>query len=191
MPAGTQRLTTRRPSGLSSGGRTDLVCPGSTPTRGGGRHGTRIPAPPALSPLFRGRWQLGDRGQPPSNISDQDPPLGKTFSWGRRVLGALVRRQAVPRGARRGQGAGGPREQAVQLGLQVVPHLAHLRGCGERGGAQVSGGTSTTQLFTCVAAPGLPSPSLRGRPALHRQSPREGGPKTRGAGGQSRSRTQG
>lgn len=59
------------------------------------------------------------------------------------VLSALVRRQAVPRGPRRGQGAGGPGKEAMQLGLQVVPHLAHLRG---RGGVSRAGGGPRTAL---------------------------------------------
>lgn len=42
------------------------------------------------------------------------------------VLSALVRRQAVPRGPWRSQGAVGSSEEAVELGLQGVPDLAHL-----------------------------------------------------------------
>lgn len=49
---------------------------------------------------------------------------------------ALVRRPAVLRGPRREQGAAGSREEAAELGLQVVPHLAHLEGEKEHGGVR-------------------------------------------------------
>lgn len=52
----------------------------------------------------------------------------------RPVLAARVRRQAIP-GDLAGSGAVGSSEEAVQLGLQVVPHLAHLaEGGGRRAG---------------------------------------------------------
>lgn len=110
--------------------------------------------PSALHPTRGGKpWPLGLTSalmleeQQPRGPGGQPPPEGnytgthhleRSFSEGARssrprVLSALVRRQAIPRGPRWGQGAVGSSEEAVELGLQVVPHLAHLEDREEAG----------------------------------------------------------
>ena len=116
--------------------------------------------------------------------------IWKEVLVGGRVLSALVRRQAVPRGPQRGQGAVGPDEEAVQLGLQVVPHLAHLQGKGTGSARQVPSRTQPFMPHPETARPvaeaggdmpppalghlpqSCPSHSLRRGPLLRRESPK-------------------